>query len=80
MFPEYVVHKLDGLRGDDKGNFVSRAVFVGIFIQAVRYNNPYQKGMHIHIDGISGPVRYVFCGLISYLYAPSSVFFVGETR
>ena len=60
MFPEYVVHKLDGLRGDDKGNFVSRAVFVGIFIQVVRYNNPYQKGMHIHIDGISGPVRYVF--------------------
>ena len=46
------MHKLDGVRGGSKGNFVSRAVFMGRFIHTVRYQNPKKKGIKPHISGL----------------------------
>ena len=52
------------VRGGSKGNFKSRLVSMGRFIQKVRYNNPNQKGIQTQISGITGLVKDGICGLI----------------
>ena len=45
------MNKLNDVRGGSRVNFMRRAVSVVRFIQAVRYNNPDQKGIQPHISG-----------------------------
>ena len=55
------MHKLAGVRGDAKGNLMSRVFSVGSFNQTAKYSNPEQNGIHKHIaarnstfqDGVS---------------------------
>ena len=65
--PEYVVHKLDDVRGGTKVNLMIRAVSMGRFSQTVRYLNPKQRGIQPHIYGSTGLVKDGVCALIIYL-------------
>ena len=43
--PEFLVHKLDGIRGSTKGNLIRRVPPMRMSIQEVRYISPKQKGI-----------------------------------
>ena len=58
------MHELADVRGDAKGNFMRRAVYMGRFSQTVRYPNPKYNGIHPHIAGITGSVNDYVCALL----------------
>ena len=63
------VHKTSGVRGDAKGNLMSRAVYIGRLGYADRYIRPDQKFIQPHIARITGLVKNSFFAIIIDFYS-----------